>query len=251
MQLNFGVGTAIGRRTDIANAKPSFLGVLQDLEIDIAVTLKELTGAYKMPIDVAPSSMKVTGKAKFARIQGASVNNLLLGQTETDSAGIDMAVAESFSVPASTPFTYTVANGARYIEDLGVFYANGGAQLQPVASSPAQGQYVPGVAGTGTLTFAAADEGAALVTYYSYTATSLVQLSLANQLMGSGPVFELQAKQDYFVQGVEKKLVLRLNACRGSKWSLPFKNTDYTIQDFEFTAFADANNNWGTFAFSE
>jgi hypothetical protein len=250
MQLNFGVGTCIGKRTDIANAKPSFLGVLQDLEIDIAVTLKELAGAYKMPIDVAPSGMKVTGKAKFARIQGASVNNLLLGQTETDNAGIDMAVAESFSVPASSPYTCTVANGAKYTEDLGVFYANG-AQLQPVASAPSQEQYVPGVAGTGTLTFASADAGAAMVTYYGYTATSLVQLSLANQLMGTGPVFELQAKQDYFVQGIEKKLVLKLNACRASKWSLPFKNTDYTIQDFEFTAFCDANNNWGTFAFSE
>jgi hypothetical protein len=251
MQLNFGVGTAIGKRTDIANAKPSFLGVLQDLEIDIDVTLKELTGAYKMPVDVAPSSMKVTGKAKFARIQGATVNNLLLGQTETDSAGIDMAVAESFTVPASSPYTYTVTNGAHYIEDLGVFYANGGGQLQPVASGPTQGQYIPGVAGTGMLTFAAADEGAAMTTYYSYSATSLVQLNLANQLMGVGPVFELQAKQDYFVQGVEKKLILKLNACRGAKWSLPFKNTDYTIQDFEFSAFADPSNNCGTFAFSE
>jgi hypothetical protein len=250
MQLNFGVGTAIGKRTDIANAKPSFLGVLQDLEIDIAVTLKELTGQYRMPVDVAPAAMKVTGKAKFARIQGASVNNLLLGQTETDNAGIDMAIAESFSVPASSPYTYTVANGTKYIEDLGVFYASG-AQLQPVTASPALGQYIPGVAGTGTLTFAAGDEGAAMVTYYSYSATSLVQLSLANQLMGTGPVFELQAKEDYFVQGVEKKLILKLNACRGSKWTLPFKNTDYTIQDFEFSSFADANNNWGTFAFSE
>src|ERR1700733_8587374 len=110
MQLNFGVGTPNGKRTDIANARPSFLGVLQDLEIDIAVTLKELTGAWKMPIDVAPSAMKVTGKAKFARIQGASVNNLLLGQTETHSAGSDMAVAEAFGVPASTPFTYTTVN---------------------------------------------------------------------------------------------------------------------------------------------
>ena len=247
MQLNFGVGTAIGKRTDIANAKPSFLGVLQDLEIDIAVTLKELTGQYRMPVDVAPANMKVTGKAKFARIQGASVNNLLLGQTETDSAGIDMAVAEAFSVPASTPFTYTSVNSARFIEDLGVFYA-GGAQLQPVASAPAQGQYS---VSAGIYTFAAADEGAAMVAYYSYSSTSLVQLSLANQLMGTGPVFELQAKQDYFVQGVEKKLILKLNSCRGSKWSLPFKNTDYTIQDFEFTAFCDANNNWGTFAFSE
>lgn len=251
MQLNFGVGTAIGKRTDIANAKPSFLGVLQDLEIDIAVTLKELTGQFKMPVDVAPASMKVTGKAKFARIQGASVNNLLLGQTETDSAGIDMATGEAFTVPGTTPYTYTVANGTKYIEDLGVFYANGGTQLQPVAASPTTGQYVPGVAGTGTLTFSAGDANASVVTYYSYLATTLVQLSLANQLMGSGPVFELQAKQDYFVQGVEKKLILKLNACRGSKWSLPFKNTDYTIQDFEFAAFADPNNNWGTFAFSE
>src|SRR5215469_8744787 len=101
MQLNFGVGTAIGKRTDIANAKPSFLGVLQDLAID-----------------VAPSNMKVTGKAKFARIQGASINNLLLGQTETDGAGIDMAVAESFSVPSSSPYTYQTANHSAFLEDL-------------------------------------------------------------------------------------------------------------------------------------
>jgi hypothetical protein len=250
MQLNFGVGTAIGKRTDIANAKPSFLGVLQDLEIDIAVTLKELTGAWKMPIDVAPSSMKVTGKAKFARIQGASINNLLLGQTETDAAGIDMAIAESFSVPASGPYTYQTANHTTFIEDLGVFYANGGAQLQPVSVlvGTTAGQYSQS---GGTYTFASGDAGAALVAYYSYSATSLVQLSLANQLMGTGPVFELQAKQDYFVAGVEKKLILKLNSCRASKWNLPFKNTDYTIQDFEFTAFADASNNWGTFAFSE
>jgi hypothetical protein len=250
MQLNFGVGTAIGKRSDVPNAKPSFLGVLQDLEIDIDVTLKELTGAYKMPIDIAPSTMKVAGKAKFARIQGASVNNLLLGQTETDNSGIDMAVAEAFNVPASSPYTYTTTNGTHYTEDLGVFYANG-TQLQPTSSSPLQGQYIPGIAGTGTLTLSSADAGAAMLTYYGYTATTLVQLSLANQLMGSGPVFELQCKQDYFVQGVEKKLILKLNACRGAKWSLPFKNTDYTIQDFEFTAFADPSNNWGTFAFSE
>jgi uncharacterized protein YaiE (UPF0345 family) len=247
MQLNFGVGTAIGKRTDIANAKPSFIGVLQDLEIDIDVMLKELTGAYKMPVDVAPASMKVTGKAKFARIQGASVNNLLLGQTETDSSGIDMAVAEAFAVPATSPYTYQVTNHTGFIEDLGVFYS-GGAQLQPTTGTPAQGQYA--VSG-GTYTFAAADEGVAMVVYYSYTVANLVQLSLANQLMGSGPVFEFTAKQDYFVQGVEKKLILKLNACRGAKWTLPFKNTDYTIQDFEFTAFADPYNNWGTFAFSE
>lgn len=252
MQLNFGVGTAIGKRTDVVNAKPSFIGVLQDLEIDIDVTLKELTGAFKMPVDVAPSSMKVTGKAKFARIQGASINNLLLGQSENDAAGIDMAVAEAFSVPTSPgPYTYQTANHSTFIEDLGVFYTNGGAQLQPVASgTEALGKYSVNSA-TGVYTFSSADAGVAMTAYYGYGVTSLVQLSLANQLMGTGPVFEFTAKQDYFVQGIEKKLILRLNACRSSKWALPFKNTDYTIQDFEFIAFADTNNNWGTFAFSE
>lgn len=251
MQLNFGVGTAIGKRTDVANAKPSFIAVLQDLEIDIDVTLKELMGAYKMPVDVAPSQMKVTGKAKFARIQGASINNLLLGQTETDNAGLDMAVAEAFNVPSGSPYTYQTSNHATYIEDLGVFYASGGGQLQPVsAGNEATGKYSINTV-TGTYTFAAGDAGVAMVAYYSYSVSNLVQLSLANQLMGSGPVFEFTAKQDYFVQGIEKKLILKLNACRSSKWALPFKNTDYTIQNFEFTAFADPNNNWGTFAFSE
>ncbi len=249
MQLNFGVGTAIAKRTDIANTKPALLGVLQDCEIDFSVTLKELMGQFKMAVDVAPATLKITGKAKFARIQADTINQLMLGMTETPAAGTDMTIAEAHTNASST--SYTVTNGSTFVEDLGVFYANTGVQLQPVASGPTAGQYVPGAGGVGTYTFASADNTASLLFYYSYTVTNLINLAGVNQLTGTGPVFSLNLSESYAVQGVNKKIFLKLNACRASKLNLPFKNADYTIQDFEFTAFADVSNNWGTLALAE
>lgn len=250
MQLNFGVGTAILKRTDVTLTKPALLGVLQDLEVDFAQTLKEATGAYKLPVDVAPGPLKITGKAKFLRIQADTLNQTFLGMTETASSGTTMSIAEQ-QHSAST--SLTVSNGSTFVEDLGVFYLSTGVQLQPVASAPAAGQYVAGSVGVGTYTINSADESASanLLIYYSYTVSNLINIALSNQLMGTGPVFELNAQQNYTVAGVAKSLFLKLNACRSSKLSFPFKNTDYTIQDFEFQAFADASNNIGTWASTE
>jgi hypothetical protein len=39
---------------------------------------------------------------------------------------------------------------------------------------------------------------------------------------------------------------LKLNNCVGSKISLPFKNEDFSVQEFDFMALADASNNIGT-----
>lgn len=243
-QYNFGVGTIVGKRTDVTGKPPSFLGVIQDIEIDLDQQIKELYGQYKMPVDVAPGQLKITGKAKFARIQASTIDNLLLGEGVTSGAGLDMATAEVHT-PVGT--TFTVTNGATFLEDFGLFYAATGVQLVPVVSAPIQGQYIPGVAATGTYTIAAADENTALNVYYSFTVTTLNSIVASNQLMGTGPVFELFAAQLY--NG--KKINIKLNACRGSKLTLPFKNADYTIMDFDFTAFADASNNWGTIAVTE
>jgi hypothetical protein len=248
MQLNFGVGTLIGKRTDTTYAKPSFLGVVQDCQMDFDVTLKELLGQYKMPVDIAPAQLKIAVKAKFARIQADTINQLMLGLTETAAAGTDMAVAEAHT---NTGTTYTVTNGATFVEDLGVYYASTGIQLQPAASASGTGIYIPGAAGVGQYTFAAGDNAASLLFYYSYTVTSLINLAGVNQLMGSGPVFAFNASENYTVQGVTKKIFVKLNACRASKFSWPFKNGDYTIQDFEFQAFADTSNAWGTIALTE
>jgi hypothetical protein len=249
-QINFGVGTAIGRRTGVSNPKPSFMGVLQDIEIDFDQTLKELRGQYKLPVDVAPAELKITGKAKFATIQANTINDLLLGQTLTAASGIDMATAESATVPASSPYNVTVANSATWIADFGVFYASTGIQLIPVAAgSEATGKYS---VLNGVYKFASGDASVVLNFYYSYSVTTLNKISMANTLMGTGPVFELFLSESYTNNlGVMNKLNLKLNACRSSKLALPFKNVDYTIQELDFQAFADQAGNWGTLATTE
>lgn len=248
--VNFGVGTIVGVRTDIANAPPAFMGIMQEIEIDFDQSLKELMGSYKMAVDVAPANLKVTGKAKFAQIEASTMNNLLFGQTETNASGFDMAVAEAGTVPApSGPYTVTVSHSATFAQDLGVFYASTGVQLVPVASGPTVGQYS---VSAGVYTFAAADASIAMKFYYSYTVTSQKQIALANQQMGVGPVFSLYINENYTNNlGVTNKINLKLNACRSSKLTLPFKNTDYTIQEFDFQAFADQSNNWGVLSTTE
>lgn len=246
--INFGVGTIIGRRTDISNPTPAFMGIMQDIEIDFDQTLKELMGQYKMPVDIAPANLKVTGKAKFARIQANMINDLLLGQTVTSGAGQVMAVAEAQTTATTT---FTVTQAATYVEDLGVFYASTGKQLQRASSASAAGIYSVNES-TGVYTLNAADENTALLVYYTYTVTTLKKIALANQLMGVGPTFELNLMETYTNNlGVTNTLYLKLNACRSSKLTFPFKNTDYTIQEFDFSAFADQANNWGQLCTSE
>jgi hypothetical protein len=246
--INFGVGTVIGRRTDIANPTPAFMGILQDIEIDFDQTLKELMGQYKMAVDVAPANLKVTGKAKQAKIQANMMNDLFFGQTITTGAGQAMATSETATTVTTT---FTVSNAGTFKEGLGLFYAATGVQLKRVAAGPVAGQYSVNET-TGVYTIAAGDENTLFNVYYTYGVTTKQQISLANQLMGTGPSFELNIQEQYTNNaGVQGTIFIKLNACRSSKFTMPFKNTEYTIPEFDFQAFADASNNWGLIATSE
>ena len=133
-----------------------------------------------------------TGKAKYARMQATQYNNLFFGQPSgnvTTPGMLEMTTGEAIAAPGATSFT--VANGAGFVEDLGLFYAATGVQLTPIPSGmPVSGQYVPGAANTGTYTIAAADDALAFVCYYSYTITSGgTKIAIANQLMGAMPTY--------------------------------------------------------------
>lgn len=247
-QYVFGSGTLIGKRTDVANTPPALLGTLQDISVDFDRKLERLMGQFNTAVAIGGSEFKISGKAKFARLQSTQLNNLFLGQTLTPSSTLEMTTGEA--AQSATP-TFTVANGATYTEDFGLFYAATGIQLTPVAAGPTQGQYVPGVVGVGTYTIAAADENTALLVYYQYTLASGNKIAIANQLQGPVPVFELAMKQSFTYFGVQKDLVLKLNACCSSKLSLPFNNSKFTIAEFDWEAFADASNNIGTIGMTE
>jgi len=100
-------------------------------------------------------------------------------------------------------------------------------------------------------TFNSADNGAAVLVYYSYTIASGNKISLANQLTGPLPMFEISLKETFNYFGTSKDLLVKLNACVSPKLSLPFSNQKFTVAEFDFQAIADASNNIGTISLSE
>jgi hypothetical protein len=245
----FGSGTVIGKRTDVTNTMPALLGTLQDVTIDFSRKIEQLMGQFAAPVAFGGGELTIKGKAKFARFQATQFNNLFLGGVQTANSGLEMTTGEAGTVASAA---VVVANGATFVEDLGVFNAATGVQLQPVVSAPVAGaSYIPGVAGVGSYTFGSGDNGVSYLFYYSYTVTTEQKIVLANQLMGPVPNFELMIKESYVHFGVPKNLIIKLNACVSEKLALNFTNTKFTIPEMDFMAGADAANNIGTISLTE
>lgn len=244
----FGAGTVVAKRTDVANKPPVLLGTIQDFEIDIDQSLKTLLGQFKFPVAAAGAETKMTAKAKFARFQSNMLNDMILGQTLTTGSSIEMATAE---LASSATTALVVGQTTAFIEDLGLFYASSGIQLTPVASGPVAGQYVPGVAGAGSYTIAAADENIQMRVYYSYTLATDTKITMTNQQMGSLPTFSLTARESFTYFGAVKRMVLQLNACVAPKIKIPFKNTEFQVSDLDITVLADQAGNIGTISLTE
>lgn len=245
-QAFFGSGTLILRDTNIANVTPTFLGVLQDITIDLTSKNVDLVGQQRFPVDTASGPLTIKGKAKSAIIK-ATLPNLLFGSTISVGGGslLETGVngaGEIGTIPASSTYTITVANAMTFLNDQGVCFSANGAQLQLVASSPTQGQYSV-VNSTGVYTFAAADASAGVFIYYSYTSSTSGQgFTQSNTLMGSvTPNFEMFFQNSSSFQGNANAATLHLYACKADKLSLNFSNEKWMIPDFEFSAYQAAS----------
>jgi len=244
----FGVGTLYGiPLTDatgavIANPTPIQLGVLQDVAADMSFDEKTLYGAYQFPVAFGRGKGKFTFKAKAADFSAQALASLFFGNTPT--AGIRAIVDnQAGTVPAVSTYTITptVPSSGTWATDLGVRYASTGIALTRVASVTAIGQYS---VSAGVYTFFSGDASANVLISFEYTATSTTQyqISVTNNLMGYAPSFMAELSLPF--NG--KQMSLKLNNCVASKLSLPFKNEDFSIQEFDFMALADASNNVGT-----
>lgn len=243
----FGTGTLICVPTNdalgvaIANPTPVRLGTLQDVSVDLGVDIKTLYGAGRYPVAVGAGKAKTDIKAKYADINAAVLGSLFYGKTA--SAAIKGAVIDFAASVPTTPYQITIdpPGTGTFVADLGVYDAATGVQLTRVASAPATGQYSVNTA-TGVYTFAAADTGDAMLISYEYTAaTGGSTFNLTNDLMGYTPSFSLILQEPF--DG--KHLVLKFNRCTSGKLTLPFKNEDFALYDFEATGFCDAAGNLG------
>lgn len=245
-QYIFGSGLMIATRIDAAGARtPITFGALQEVSLDFNASLKELFGSHQSPIAVARGTMKINGKAKMGAFQGSVMKELFFNTTST-AGQVKIVNNEPGTVPASVSYTITVANGADFFKDLGVFYADTGEPLQLVAAGPTEGEYAVSV--SGVYTFAAADASAAVRISYGWTDDSAGQIiTLSNQLLGTQPVFSLVLSNEY--NG--RQMNIQMNRCIASKFTFQNKLEDFNLPDFEFGCFADEANNIGTMWMSD
>lgn len=244
MQLGFGSGIMVGTAlTDaygnsLANPTPIQLGVQQDTSVDFSFDVKELMGQYAFPVAVGRGKGKITGKSKFAQLNGLTLNALFFGQTLT-TGQLGEVIDTTGTVIPSSPFTITptVPNSGTFAVDLGVIGPNGKPFTRAV-SGPTTGQYS---LAAGVYTFATADAGQIVKISYQYTATStsMKKITVANVLMGQAPTFRC----DFLMQYGGNQFVLTLPSCVSTKLTLATKIDDFLVPEFDFSAFADSNNN--------
>lgn len=230
--------------TAISNPTLVLLGVLQDVSVDISFDNKPLHGTRQFAVAMGRGKGKIGGKAKFAQINGATLNSLLFGQTVTTSLIADVHDITGAAIP-TTPFTITptVPNAGTWSLDLGVRDSNG-VPMTRVASGPATGQYS---VSAGVYTFAAADTGKAVYMSFQYTATSTTAKTsiVSNLTMGDAPSFRC----DLFNSFGGKGLTLSLFNCFTHKLQVSTKQEDFLIPEFDFDAIADGAGRvlqWGT-----
>lgn len=254
MQLAFGAGNmyvtqlqdAFG--STIVNPTPYPLAVLQEGMVDFSGDIKELFGQNAFPVAVARGKTKVSVKVKPARILAGVWNALFFGQTLSNGYITNFTDATGTAIPG-TPFqiTPTPPSSGVFAADLGVFYAATGLPLTRVASAPATGQYAVNV-GTGQYTFAAADTLLVVYINYQYSvsaAGSGQKQTVVNVTMGFAPAF----RADLTVAYLGKLTNFQFYKCMATKMTAGFKNEDFMVPEFDFSAFDNGAGNvfgWST-----
>src|ERR1700733_4933642 len=112
-----------------SSPSPVWFATLQDVDITIDATIKELRGNLQFPDDTAISDKKITWKAGFGRFSIDMWNQLYFGDnissgsnsSGTGAGGGVPAVQEQTTLSSTS---YTVTHSANFTQDMGVTYAS-------------------------------------------------------------------------------------------------------------------------------
>lgn len=241
----FGAGRFFGIN-NVTNPTPARFSVPQDQSITFKRDVKSLFGESQLAADVAGGSMTVTGKVTLGTTVARIFADLIFGDAGSANQTLQ-ADKEAGTVPATTPFTITVANSASWTVDLGVRSVDTGALLTCVASASEVAGKSYSVA-AGVYKFAAGDANKSFKISYLYTAANSGEtVIMSNQPMGKTGNF---TGVYVFPWGTEQD-VITLNNCIASGTEISTKMGDYAKPTFDFEAACDNNDVLGTFSFAE
>lgn len=210
-----------------SDVTPVQIAILRDVSLDVTMTTKELRGAYTFPVDIARAGAKVSGKAKYATVNGGIIASIF------DVASTSGEVVESEeNSPSGT--SLTVSHSANFVADHGVINASTGVPLAKVTSGATGQQYS---VSAGAYTFGTTGS---YNVRYSWTNAGVGKTTkLVNTLMGSSTVYQVRLFNTFR----SKHFGVKLYAATVPKIAFSFKNEDYTESDVDFECFADASGN--------
>lgn len=221
------------------NPQPTAYPVLQEVSVEFKGDLKGLYGQYQYSLDTLRGKIKVTGKGKMIVPTPDVLAQLFFGLDT--SAGVNRPVFnETHATAASVGTTNVTAN-----TNLGVINGSTGNEMKLILSgSPSVGQYkFTPYNSTGPVdaayTFNASETAATVLLSYSWPdASNGVTLEMTNQLIGASP----QQSMALFNTYKGKLYSLILNAVMLGSFSIPTKQEDHWMSDFDFEAAADLAN---------
>jgi hypothetical protein len=197
---------------------------------------------------VATDTVEVEGTTFTAVASSPSAGEFEVGATI--SASIANLVALINGTPAiNTKFTATKTDTTFTLTEL----VAGGGDTPGVITVTGTGVIASGEPTTSTpgstlhIQFATADAGIPIQYQYDYIVNTGKTVEIKNAMMGTSPVFEVQ----FYAALDGVPLTIVLNKCTSEKLTMNFKNEDFTIPDFSFSAFSDASDVVGKIYLSE
>lgn len=244
-EIIFGSGTGIltpYATNGPANPTPLQLPILQELSIDFAADMAELYGQDQFAFGLARTKTKIDCKAKVGAAYAALLSDLFFGATLSGSSQTLFQVSEVNTV---TSHSATVANAAHFIADCGVVNATTGAIYRTVGATPAVGQYT---VSAGVYTFNTSDTITTANISYTYSSASTGQsATVTNKPMGAMPTFDFK----YLNNQYGPNLFLEFFLAIAKKITLPNKNTEFEMLEFDFSCFSQQSGNVFTLSMDE
>jgi hypothetical protein len=216
---------------------PLQLPIAQELSIDISADIAELYGQGQFAYGLARTKTKIDCKAKIGAIYQRLLGDLFFGVTSTAGQTL-FALQEQDTV---TSLTCTVTNAAHFAADCGVINQATGQPYTSVGTAGTlttvgQYKYTTG----GVYTFYTSDTIAVALITYTYTSSSTgFTGTVVNQAMGAMPTFDFKYMNNQF----GPNLYLEFYKGIAKKFSLPNKNTEFEMPDFDFSCFSQTNGN--------
>jgi hypothetical protein len=214
---------------------PVRFDVTQSVSVDFTMSEKELYGQQVFPTAIGIGQGKVTGKVVNGRFNSRLIQSAFYGASNSTTASSSYMMAEDVAgtIPSVTPLTLTptVPGSGTWYKDWGVRWAVGGTYLTPVASGPTTGQYS---VSSGVYTFAAADEGQAVLFDFEYSLTSGYTFEISNFLQGQITLFGFRYAGQY--QG--RLCGMWVPNAVGTKMTFNTKQQEFVLPEWDFMGFA-------------